>query len=211
MFPKQPFALSMRSVPCDEPKTSVFQMDDFDPTQKEYQLNMLKKIFPNINESVLELIFRAYDCNLERTVEHLVKTVTLGTSLVNSLPLKMQTQNFRLQNEGTLAKNGNRAKPFVKRLKTLASTSKHRLEPEDGYVEMQSISKPSLQSNNNRGLTCNSRNPAGDVLEKSLTTDTSQIVNSSYKPTIETGLNKNTLNNSRSQGLRDFSIDSILS
>ena len=211
MFPKQPFALSMRSVPCDEPKTSVFQMDDFDLTQKEYRLNMLKKIFPNINENVLELIFRAYDCNLERTVEHLVKTVTFGTSLVNSLPLKMQTQNFRIENEGPLSKKGNREKPFVKGLPALASTSKHRLEPQDGYVKMQSILKPRLQSNNNRGLTCNSGSPDDDVLQKNLTTDKSQLLNSSYKPTIKTGLTKNTLNNSSSQGLRDFSIDSILS
>lgn len=210
MFPKQSFALNMRSVPCDEPKTSVFQMEDFDPTQKEYQLNMLKKIFPNINENVLELIFRAYDCNLERTVEHLMKTVSLGTNLVNSLPLKMQTQSFRIQNEGTLSKNGNREKPFVRRLTTLVSTSKHRLEPEDRYVKMQSILKPRLQSNNNRGLTCNSGSPDGDVLQKSVT-DNSQLLNNSYKPTIETSLNENTLNNSRSQGLRDFSIDSILS
>lgn len=94
VFPEISFPVHVQKRSSDVPK------HQFSIGECEYQINLLKKIFPNLNENVLELIWRAHCCNLERTIEHLVRTVSLGRNVINDLPIKVQ-QSPQLQNKRT--------------------------------------------------------------------------------------------------------------
>ena len=86
MFPKESFALGIHGrFGRDVPKYS----HRIGATEREYQMHLLKKIFPSMNENVLELVWRAHGCSLEKTIEHLVQTMSLGRNISNGHPKVM--------------------------------------------------------------------------------------------------------------------------
>ena len=169
--------------------------------QRNYQIDQLKKIFPNINENLLNLILRANENNTERTIEHLVKTMAFGTHMNSFVPVKV---NFPHKST-VIRKQGTKVDELVKRRKIAndfnANVCFWSEDGKGGNIHLETTSTSSPISKYEQGLTGVDKNDI-DTVEKIKAQSNENACNhttsnSDILPKMETKLS--------------FSIDSILS
>ena len=205
--------MHMRDMSRDEIKHPVLKMNMFDLGQNGYQINMLKKIFPSINENVLDLILRANECNLEQTIEHIVKTMTFGTNLIRFLPVKFQPQHLSIQDKKPIIQmQSDKSENTLRRsMPTIKSTTKGSIELKEREIGTLSfkIKHSTLPMPTSR-LECipNSRRSRTSFTQEAVDTADKSKPNTCN---IRNSATANSITSSSSKAKLSFSIDSILS
>ena len=203
MFPKESFQMDIRGRFGDGHCIGI--------TEWEYQVNLLKKMFPNLNENVLELIWRAHGCSLEKAIEHVTQTVSLGRNLTNILP-KMMHRSSSVQNRTLFEKTQTEKTELGGKFSTSTTVMSNRLEPgERAKTEMKQHSQSS-ECLYKRGLSIHYTTPSNNGIqvhtaidrdEKKGKAETCSSKHSLLKP--EHGIS------AKSKKTLSFSIDVILS
>ena len=152
-FPKDVLTLGMREMSRDELQEQGLKIGVLNFSQSNYQINLLKKIFPNINENLLNLILRANENNTERTIEHLVKTMAFGTQMNSFVPVK-----FNFPHKSTVfRKQETKVDELVKRRKIAnyfnANVCFQSEEGKGGSIHLETTSTLAPISKYEQGLT----------------------------------------------------------
>ena len=203
MFPKETFPLGIYGRIKDSPK----YRHCIGATEREYQMHLLKKIFPNLNENVLELVWRAHGCILEKTIEHLVQTMSLGKNLTNGLP-KIIHPPSNAYNKTLLEKGQPEKMELICKVSAATIGTSDKLEPGervklDITKNCQSFKHDLRTIPTNNGITIHSTTGKEERMSKDATCRSNESLPKTKKQSVVTNsTNKKTLS---------FSIDAILS
>ena len=204
MFPKETFPLGIYGRIKDGPK----YRHCIGATEHEYQMHLLKKIFPNLNENVLELILRAHGCSLEKTIEHLVQTMSLGKNLTNGLP-KMIHPPSNAYNKTLLEKGQSEKTELIGKVSAAILGTSDKLDP--GEREKLDITKSSQSIKNDvrtsptkNGTTLHSTTGKAERKSKDATCSSNESLPKTKKQL-------SVVTNSTNKKPLSFSIDAILS
>ena len=191
----------MREMSRDDIQEQGLKIGVLNFSQSNYQIDLLKKIFPSINENLLNLILRANENNTERTIEHLVKTMAFGTQMNSFVPVK-----FNFPHKSTvIRKQETKIDELVKRRKIAnnfnANVCFRSEEGKGGSIRLETTSTLSSISKYEQGLTGENKYDIGTAenikAQSNENAGNHTTSDSDSLPKMETKLS--------------FSIDSILS